>query len=73
LGARSDQITTQILEVLEGQNFQKKKKMAGEDPLDPLLPLPPPPPQPSVGKQDDACYTNADSSPDMGMVLPSPT
>ncbi len=26
-----------------------------------------------VGKQDDACYTNAKSSPDVGMVLPSPT
>jgi hypothetical protein len=26
-----------------------------------------------VGKQDDACYTNANSSPDVGMVLPSLT
>jgi hypothetical protein len=37
LGARSDQITTRILEVFSRENFQKKKKMAGEDPLDPLL------------------------------------
>jgi hypothetical protein len=36
-------------------------------------PPPPPPPPPSVGKQDDACYTNANTSPDVGMVLPSPT
>ncbi len=26
-------------------------------------PLPPPPPLPLVGKEDDACYTNTDSSP----------
>jgi hypothetical protein len=35
--------------------------------------LPPPPlPPPLVGEQHDACYTNADSSPDVGMVLPFP-
>jgi hypothetical protein len=36
-------------------------------------PTAPPPPPPSVGEKDDACYTNADSSPNVGMVLPSPT
>jgi hypothetical protein len=28
----------------------------------PTLPPPPPPPLPSVGKEDDACYTNANIS-----------
>jgi hypothetical protein len=28
-----------------------------------MPPPPPPPPPPSVGKEDDACYRNADSSP----------
>jgi hypothetical protein len=37
------------------------------------LPSPPPLQPPSVGKQDDACYTNTNSSTNVGMVLPSPT
>jgi hypothetical protein len=37
----SDHNTTRIFKGLQEKNFQKKKKMAGEDPLDPLFLLPP--------------------------------